>query len=126
MKKSIACTAIIIAAILAGVVITGQTAATQPRLQREVLILQADQNTFYLNDGMGHGAWALSELFVVNSHGSSGAPAYPTYTYGDVLNVSGRTNTIVPLAQTLADLRSTGWRLVLVSTDSKTYTLEKP
>lgn len=126
MKKSIACTAIIVAAILAGIAITGQTAATQPRthLQRDVLILQADQITFYMNNGLGHYAWAKSEFFVVKSHGSSGAPSYPTYTYGDVLNVSGRTNTIVWLAQTLADLRSAGWRLV--SADEKTYTLEKP
>lgn len=125
MKKSIA-SAIIVAAILAGIAITNQTAATQPKpsLQREVLILQADQTTFYLSDGMGHVAWAQSELFVVRSHGSSGAPAYPTYLYGDARQVSGRTNTIVWLAPTLADLRSAGWRLV--STDAKTYTLEKP
>lgn len=119
MKKSIAYIAIIVA-ILAGV------AATQPRQhrQREVLILQADQFTLYANDGMGHITWGQTEFFVVRSHGSSGAPVYPTYSYGDVNNVSGRTNTIIWLAQTLADLRSTGWRLV--SANEKTYTLEKP
>lgn len=125
MKKSIA-SAIIIAAILAGVAITNQTAATQPKpsLQRDVLILQADQLTLYASDGMGNISWGQTEFFVVRSHGSSGAPVYPTYLYGDALKVSGHTNTIVPLAQALADLRSTGWRLV--SADAKTYTLEKP
>lgn len=125
MKKISACTAIVIVAAILGI------AATQPRQhwQRDVLILQADQIVYYMNDGLGHTAWVKSEFFVVKAHGSSGAPSYPTYTYGDVRNVSGRTNTIIPLAQALADLKADGWRLVGVAGETYgggTYTLERP
>lgn len=116
---------ILVASILLGAWLLTDHSQADPRRQREVVILQAQQDSIQVGDGLGHYAWTWDQLVVVRGNSSSNAPTFPTFIFGDAVKVTGQTNTVVPLAQALADLLSQGYRIETSGGVPFTYLLVK-